>query len=164
MLFENDGESGNPAICGFFAGAWNQAKLATTDIVCECFDTTTAANLQTLIGTILTQAASGSLSAITEIVKEVDAFNATVPAAVTQCLAGSGPQAALAQVLQAYHIAGLTESQIESKVESYAVFHLATLKSDVGQVNSDWQKSQFSAAGSEAGVLVQAIFGGSIVA
>jgi Zn finger protein HypA/HybF involved in hydrogenase expression/extradiol dioxygenase family protein len=161
MKFENDGETNYP-ICQLFNGVWEQANLADTTVICSCFDAPTAAALQTLIGTILQQASSGSLSAITQIVKEIDAFNATIPAAVSTCLAGAGPTAALTQFEQAYHIYGLTEAQIESKVESYAVFHLSTIVKDIGQTNTDYKAAQYDAAGKEAGVLIQAVFGGSV--
>jgi len=46
-------------------------------------------------------------------------------------LNGTAPQQEAQQIQTALNIAGLTPQQIESKIESYAVFNLAALVADV---------------------------------
>jgi len=155
-------EDPQTSVCQLLDGVWEQANLADTTVICSCFDETTSQNLLNLIGECLTQASSGSISALTQIIQEVEAFTKTVPAAVTQCLNGTGPQAALLQAEQAYNIAGLSAAQIESKIESYVVFHLAAVVAQVKQTNTDFTAGNFDAAGHDAGKLAQSIFGGSM--
>jgi len=58
----------------------------------------------------------------------------------------------------AYGIAGMTIQQIESKLESYAVFHLAALVADVKQINTAFDAEQFTSVGTQVGVIAQEIF------
>jgi hypothetical protein len=149
-------------VCQLLDGVWEQANLADTTVICSCFDETTSQNLLTLIGTILQQASSGSISALAQIIKEIEAFQATVPAAVTQCLQGSGPQAAEVQAEQAYNIYGLTAAQIESKIESYVVFHLAAAVAAIKQTQTDFNAGNYDQAGHDAGKLAQQVFPSSL--
>jgi len=66
--------------------------------------------------------------------------------------------AEVTQVEQAYNIAGLSLQQIESKIESYAVFHLAALVTDVKNMNTEFDNEQFEQVGKAAGAVAQAIF------
>jgi len=66
--------------------------------------------------------------------------------------------AEVTQVEQAYNIAGLSLQQIESKIESYAVFHLAALVTDVKNMNTEFDNEQFEQVGKSAGAVAQAIF------
>jgi len=66
-------------VCDIATGIYTQAGLPAPTAMCSCADETTAANLLTLIGEVLQEASSGSLSVITKIEQQVEAFIATVP-------------------------------------------------------------------------------------
>jgi len=57
----------NANVCAILTGVWTQAKLSSPTAICGCFDPTTSTNLITLIGEVLTEASSGSLSVLTKI-------------------------------------------------------------------------------------------------
>jgi len=54
-------------VCLIATGIYAQAGLPSPTSICSCADETTAGNLLTLIGEVLTEASSGSLSVITKI-------------------------------------------------------------------------------------------------
>jgi len=57
----------NANVCDITTGVWAQAGLAAPSAICSCLDETTSGNLLTLIGEVLTEASSGSLSVLTKI-------------------------------------------------------------------------------------------------
>jgi len=80
-------------VCDIATGIWVQAGLTSPTNLCSCADETTAGNLLTLIGEVLTEASSGSLSVLTKIEAQVQAFVQSVPQSVITCLQGSAQQA-----------------------------------------------------------------------
>jgi len=60
-------ESANSNVGEILTGVWVQAGLTSPTAIIACFDPTTSANLLTLIGEVLTEASSGSLSVLTKI-------------------------------------------------------------------------------------------------
>jgi len=52
----------------------------------------------------------------------------------------------------------MTVQQIEAKIESYAVFHLATLVADVQAMNTAFTAGNFEQVGADAGKVAQAVF------
>jgi len=55
----------------------------------------------------------------------------------------------------------MTPQQIESKIESYAVFHLAALVTDVKNMNTAFDNEQYTSVGTQACQVAQSIFGSS---
>jgi len=111
-----------------------------------------------LLGEVLQEASSGSLSVITKIEAQVQAFIATIPPADITCLNSTASLAEVSQVETAYGIAGLSTQQIVSKIESYAVFHLSTLVADVKTMNTEFDAEQYEQVGESIGTVAQAIF------
>jgi len=52
----------------------------------------------------------------------------------------------------------MTIQQVEAKIESYAVFHLAALVADVQAMNTEFDNEQFESIGESAGKVAQQIF------
>jgi len=52
----------------------------------------------------------------------------------------------------------MTVQEIESKIESYAVFHLAALVADVQKMSTAFDAEQYESVGEQVGAVVQQIF------
>jgi len=78
-----------------------------------------------------------------------------------QCLNGTAPIAAIVQMEQAYGFYNMTQAQIESKVESFLVFHFAEAVTQIGKISTDYNAGNYDQTGKDMGALVQMVFGGS---
>jgi len=58
----------NTNVCDLLTGIWTQAGLTSPTAICACFDPTTAQNILTLVGQVLTEASSGSITVIAKII------------------------------------------------------------------------------------------------
>jgi len=148
----------NANVCDLITGVWTQAKLNAPTVICSCWDETTSANLLSTLKEVLQEASSGSLSVLPTIEAQVKAFVASIPTADLTCLNSTASMAEVTQAETAYGIAGMTPQQIESKIESYAVFHLAALVADVKQINTAFDNEQYTSVGQQVGAIAQEIF------
>jgi len=137
-------------------GGFEQAGLSDPTTIVSCLDATTAQNLVSLLGEVLSQAADGTLADISKIEQEIESFVSSVPQAVQACLTGNQE---VVSVLKAYNIDIQDPAAVKKKVESYVILHFEAAKKDVGQANSDFQAGNYNTVGKEGGTFAQLIFG-----
>ena len=109
-----------------------------------------------LVGQILTQASAGSITALTKIEGEINDYVNSLPASVSECLAGNQE---IASAVAAYGLTNADQTAIEKKVTTYLLFHLSAVTASVKSINSAFTAGNFDNAGQQAGALVKKILG-----
>lgn len=140
----------------FVNGFWEQGGLSDPTTVLNCFDEDSANLTVTFIGDILSDLASSNVQAA---MNDLQTFDNNLPAYARTCLDSN---AEMQQVFEAYNIYGLTPAQLETKIETYALFHLTALHQDAIVANSDFQAANYKMVGVELGTIIQTVFGKNI--
>ena len=136
-----------------FNGFWEQAGLADPQTAVSCFDDNSATQAVNALGNSLSQLANNNVAGAEKTITD---FVNTLPQPVKTCL---GANSEVQSMLSAYHIAGLTPSQVESKLVKFLVTHIFSLHKDAVQANSNFQSGNYKPVGTEGGVIAQQVFG-----
>ena len=154
MIFFNKGP--NKEVLEVIDGFLKGIGLQDPKLILSCFDEITSAKLISFIETILNEVCYGSISALTQIEKDVQTFIESFPISVSECLNGNQ------EILQSkidYCIADTDPFIIRRKIEDYFIFHLSSVMSPCNSIQSASINGEYDNAGQQIGALTLKILG-----